>query len=402
MIPARDGIKLCVFVGTPADVLFVLGHSVTTTSTEFALGLKFVKDTVGQFKISKSETRVGVLTYGEDPTLQFGFNRYSTVFQVQSAVTRIIQRNGGSCTGKALNYVREYVFGNSHKRIGVKKVVVLITDNQSSDFEFTHKEATWLKNVGVTVFAIGVGEKIATGELTSIACSPEYEYTVNVNEYSSLEVTAKRMIVSKITQGSVVEFVCRRINTADVVFSLPSNIDHQDRKHSLRFLEAVVGHLDVYFGPVHFALVPYQCDCDTFHGFGLADEWGHKQISDFVDNLIKSQEPDAVEQAMRAIRKEGFCLHNAADIAKIALVVFDRRSVRVTKAAIAEAHRLKEKGIRIFPIVVGGTGNRVDDLSYLASCFNCATNVFNYEQLLDVAEEIASYIVKDLCVDFAI
>lgn len=194
------------------------------------------------------------------------------------------------------------------------------------------------------------------------------------------------------------------MNQADVVFSLPSIIDHQDRKYSLRFLEAVVNHLDVNLGPIRFGLAPYQCDCDSFEGFSLADEWGHKEISRFVDNIIKSEEPDVVEQAMRSIQKEGFRLHSDAGITKIALVVLDRRwSVRVTKAAITEAQLLKEKGVRIYPIAVGKTltGKRTDDLTSLASCFECLTNVNNYEQLVAVGEEVASKLVNDLCVAFS-
>jgi len=87
---------------------------------------------------------------------------------------------------------------------------------------------------------------------------------------------------------------------------------------------------------------------------------------------------------------------------QLIFINFGKHSPDLGRDTYLAPEGFKQKGVRIYPILVGGTGNRVaDDLSCQASCFNCATNVFNYEQLLDVAEEIASYIVKDLCVDFA-
>ena len=92
---------------------------------------------------------------------------------------------GFTNTGGALEKVRTGMFASGRQ---VPRVIVVVTDGESTDTEKLHREAEALKKLGVTIYMVGVGDKINEAELNVVASGPEYIYaTRNYDSISKIK-----------------------------------------------------------------------------------------------------------------------------------------------------------------------------------------------------------------------
>ena len=75
--------------------MFALDSSGSIWAPDFKRQLNFVKDLVGAFQVSPRMTRIGVLTFGDEPKKQFLLDRYNndeqvgTIFFVESSLATV-------------------------------------------------------------------------------------------------------------------------------------------------------------------------------------------------------------------------------------------------------------------------------------------------------------------------
>ena len=96
---------------------------------------------------------------------------------------------GGTRCGRALNYVRSYLFRRSGRR---KKVLIVITDGISHDR--VYHPARRLKRMGVKIFALGIGRKYNKKQLYQIASGRGFVFTSGFR--------AMRHVVGKIQRAA--------------------------------------------------------------------------------------------------------------------------------------------------------------------------------------------------------
>lgn len=185
-----------------ADVVFVLDSSASIWEPDFYRQLDFVENIAKQFKIGPKNTQVGIVTFGEYHTLRFHLNKYPDTKQLQKAIRQIRFNPGRSTnTGDAINYMAKEMFTASNgARDDVPRVAVVITDGESTDSVKTAKAARAARELGIHLFAIGVGKRFDRQELESIANEPAKEYVFTVDNYSALQKILKVFAV-KTCQG---------------------------------------------------------------------------------------------------------------------------------------------------------------------------------------------------------
>nr|KAG5710001.1 hypothetical protein BaRGS_030077 [Batillaria attramentaria] len=71
-------------------------------------------------------------------------------------------------------------------RPGVLNIGVVITDGKSNDATETARAARECRSAGITMFAIGVGNRIPISELNEIATDPDYNHVLKATGYSNL------------------------------------------------------------------------------------------------------------------------------------------------------------------------------------------------------------------------
>ena len=161
------------------DLGFIVDSSGSVGRANFVRSLNFIKNLVSSFVISPRNSRVGILLYSHRVIPVFSFGQYKGLASVLRAIDRIKYIGGGTKTGRALSYSRRYFFARSNRR----KVLILLTDGKS--YDRVRKPAAVLRNMGVQVFAVGVGRGISMKQLIQIASNRRHIFTVNFRNLGS-------------------------------------------------------------------------------------------------------------------------------------------------------------------------------------------------------------------------
>lgn len=168
------------------DLGFIVDSSGSVGRANFVRSLNFIKNLVSSFVISPRNSRVGILVYSHRVIPVFSFDQYKGLRSVLRAIDRIGYTGGGTKTGQALSYSRRYLFARSNRR----KVLILLTDGKS--YDRVGKPAAVLRNMGVQVFAVGVGRRISMKQLIQIASNRRHIFTANFRNLGSFVRAVKQ------------------------------------------------------------------------------------------------------------------------------------------------------------------------------------------------------------------
>ena len=128
------------------------------------------------------------------------------LFQIVDAIGRIEQTRGETNTAAALRDIRRHFFSARHSpRDSIVRIAIIVTDGRSDHPLATSHEATLLRDSGVHVFAVGVGQDIDMGELHAIASKPAKDYVNTVDNYDALN-SIKELLAIKACQGTLTYF----------------------------------------------------------------------------------------------------------------------------------------------------------------------------------------------------
>ena len=152
--------------------------------------IRFVKRLVNSFVVSTKKARVGVMLYTSRAIPRFRFNRYRSTSSVIRAIRRIRYKRGRRYTGRALHFVKRYLFGGK-RQCGRKRVLIVLTDGRSRDK--VQKPAVALQKAGVEVFIVGVGSSCSKRQMLQIASDSSHTIRASFRTLSSLvEVIRKK------------------------------------------------------------------------------------------------------------------------------------------------------------------------------------------------------------------
>nr|KAG5712505.1 hypothetical protein BaRGS_011479 [Batillaria attramentaria] len=140
------------------DLVFILDSSGSVSYTDFDLMLHFAADIVDVMNVSSEVVRVADVVYSNTVQVEFDFDDYTDADDLKSRLLNTYKLDSTTNTHLALDEAAAILNDTARgARLGVKKVAVLVTDGRSNDYSSTLASAQGLKDQGVTVFAIGVG-----------------------------------------------------------------------------------------------------------------------------------------------------------------------------------------------------------------------------------------------------
>lgn len=176
---------------TQADVCFIIDSSGSIrdanpddgSQDNWMLILTFVTRVISAFKIGEQDTRVGVVTFSNDPYLSFGMNTYYDRLELNEGVRKIGYIGGTTNTAGALQLARTQCFDPSNgERPGIENIAIVITDGLPTVMEGnTNSEAQNLKQIA-TVLAVGITDNVEENLLRDISSPPQVE---NQNYFSA-------------------------------------------------------------------------------------------------------------------------------------------------------------------------------------------------------------------------
>ena len=188
------------------DLAFVIEGSKNISPTQFQQFKNFIKSTIDNFDISESSSRVAVVEYSDEPMIKIALNDYMNPEQLKEEVDRIQPSRGEEvATDRALRFVASDVYTSKQgSRVGVPKVVIVLTGSKSTGREPLKDAAKPLVDRGAKVIVINSGET-KNPELKNITTEGE-RGVVTVSEGDQMSVLSRNIaneIVSNLVKGNL-------------------------------------------------------------------------------------------------------------------------------------------------------------------------------------------------------
>ena len=166
------------------DLVILIDGSWSVTPDNFVRVQTFLGVLLKHFTIGDDATLIGIAQYSDTPQLEFGLHDYKTFDKLLPAINRMKYKGGNTAAGKALTFALEQVFGR-RSRPNAQKVVLVITDGESLQDSVT-EPARRLRENGVEIFSIGVGDEINLLELQDMATDPDQSHVFQVGGYNAI------------------------------------------------------------------------------------------------------------------------------------------------------------------------------------------------------------------------
>lgn len=167
--------------------------------------LRFVSDVIELFDLGTNRTRVGIVVFsdGIHPIIHIN-NEFSRV-ELKRRIMEAPFLKGGTCTGSAIQFVRQQGFSREHMRRNVAHVAIVLTDGQSAQTSKTIAEAKRAHREGIYLFAIGIGDQIDRHELKAIASEPTEDFMFEMDNFDVLP-SIKTILAIETCSGKIFSF----------------------------------------------------------------------------------------------------------------------------------------------------------------------------------------------------
>ncbi|KAI9521245.1 hypothetical protein NQZ68_007559 [Dissostichus eleginoides] len=227
-----------------ADMVFLVDGSSSIDKTNFVQVKGFLSSVIKDLNIGRNNVRIGVAQYSDETYQEFLLKDHVDEKSLMIAVEKIPYREGGTETGKAIDFLRtQYFTEEAGSRAGqrVPQIAVVITDGDSTDDVIA--PAQRLRQQGVIVFGIGVGAANLQ-ELESIANRPPERFLSSISNYAAL----------KTLKDSLLKTVCISVEDqrqalaerfADIFFLVDSGVTAAEFQQIRSILTQLANQLNI-------------------------------------------------------------------------------------------------------------------------------------------------------------
>lgn len=185
------------------DVVFVLDGS-GSLEDSFEISLNLTKLIVEGLNFAGGRSRVGVLTFSDQPSVGFYLNRYPDSTSVLNAIA-FSQVVGYTNTQAALDQLRLSMFTASNgDRQGVDNIAIVITDGNSNvNADQTIPKAQLAQQSGITIIGVGIEDQDGMNlmEIEGISSQPPSRYSFAMIDTSDTGVMS--------TANSILDLICQ-------------------------------------------------------------------------------------------------------------------------------------------------------------------------------------------------
>ncbi|XP_046571858.1 collagen alpha-4(VI) chain-like isoform X2 [Haliotis rubra] len=333
----------------PADIVFLLDSSSSEGQDGFTEQVKFIYNVTKAFNIGPGDVQVSVVVFATSPFNQFFLNEYSNKTDVLAAINSVIYQPGNTQTDDGLAFVFHNSFLPIHGgRNDSEKIIIVLTDGQSTDTINTASVANQIHNTDIQVISIGIGSAIDKTELATIATDNEHMYLVA--NFSVLFAIVDE--VAKETCTST-ELVCRS-NPADILFLLDTSSSEGTPSFNIQ-LEFVKNFTkDFEIGPDNVQIAAATFSDTTQPEFWYNDYHNSTSLLAAIGRIMYRSGNTHTEDALRFASTEGFTAEHGArnDSSHIIIILSDGQSIEKSQTK-NEAEAIHSIGIQVIAIGIG-------------------------------------------------
>ncbi|XP_026001326.1 uncharacterized protein col6a3 isoform X2 [Astatotilapia calliptera] len=282
-----------------ADIVFLVDGSINVGREDFKEIMIFINNLIDLFFTERDNLQIGLAHYAEDVNDGFYLNTYSNRDDMLNALGQIEYKGGRRLnTGAALRTIQDVYFSKqrgSRADEGTPQILITVTGGNSADD--SKSAVLGLKNKGVRVFAVGVGN--IQNELENLASEPSMVARAStVQELSELneqiletlddEVKGKLCVGAKeLAKTSNIEVLVGFDVSAQNIFSSQTNL--QSKMEAILQRISKMASISCSDGQIPSVQV----------GMLAMDSASEPVQLDFTTN------PDELFEAFRALRSRG-------------------------------------------------------------------------------------------------
>ena len=163
-----------------ADVAFILDGSAATDESTWNRIKSFARGIASAFQLRDDATRVGLITYATQPTLELQFFEKNDRDEFSDFLNTVTATHGSPDLERALYMANHELFvAEAGMRTKVPNVLLVLTADGPMPLVNNYNDsARELKEKGVTIVGVGVGDKVNQYELQRVATGPEHAFMV--------------------------------------------------------------------------------------------------------------------------------------------------------------------------------------------------------------------------------
>lgn len=331
-----------------ADIIFLLDSSTTLGEQHFKSVDHFAMDIINDFDIGTNATLVGVISFSTYPVRRIALGDSRDKLNLLNSVNQILYYPGFRETDRALQMLRLEGFEND--RPEAPNVAILITNGPSTNQFLTQRAADELKQNGVELFVVGVGDGIDVKELEMIATkggnhtftSPNYlEFDLASFEGNVAEVVCEALPILSSTSSSTTSntvttstetTTARKLSTTktqecvpdvkDVIFLVDSSgsVGDDNFKHIKEFVKQTIRTFDIGFSKTRVGLILFNSHAKLI--FPLDKYNSRHDLLDAVDNIAYIPGGTNTGEALDILRNQGFS-NDRKNVPNIAFLITD-------------------------------------------------------------------------------
>lgn len=191
------------------DIGFIVDNSGTINQTNWDITKGFMTDLLEGLHVGESYTHVGMVKYSTRARVEFNFDTYETLVDVQRGIDSAEYLGGNTNTSGGLLTAKSQLFNTRYgDRERIPNIAILLTDGISNIHDYkTLTSAAALRNHGVRVFVVGITVHANFEEIKGIAtASNGVEVREGVDyflapDYWALELIKQSLINEACNEG---------------------------------------------------------------------------------------------------------------------------------------------------------------------------------------------------------
>nr|WNX29090.1 VWACP-7 [Colubraria reticulata] len=334
-----------------SDIYFLLDSSSSQSLSDFQKLKDFVVSFVKQLDIGPNTTRVGLGLFASDFFAQFDLGQHSNKNAVIQAVQGVNFTGGGTYTSRGLRGMRTSGFEDGVVRKKATKIGVVVTDGRTRHRTDTLAEASELEDMGVWLFAIGVGSRVDERELSIFSSEPHREFLRYVPTFDDL---AAPDLLSHLASSAcnlqpphADNAMCGGDQKADILFvynavaMTPSNLSDVQA-----FTVNLIRNFSMTSGKVRVGLV------------SEGRQGGDIALSQYIRKedivwALKHQRRSEIAELLRKVRQQGYKAHfgGRTNAKKFAIIFMNDADITID--AMVEAQIMTYNDVIVYVIEVG-------------------------------------------------
>ncbi|GAB1606721.1 collagen alpha-5(VI) chain-like [Argonauta hians] len=333
-----------------ADIWFLLDSSMSVGKVNFDKQKNVIQNMISKLDIGPTKTRVAVATFSHlyVSIIKIGDN-YDKQKLLQT-VGAISYTGGATHTGSALKQVKNEMLSPSDWREKTDHILIVFTDGQSRDFNKVKQEASIMKDIGIRIFAIGIGQAIDSHELENMASKPTKSYVYNFASFD--ELLNKYGILTKVACKTTETLLprdepeCQFAIATDIMFMISNNLFGRSKTEIiLKSIEESMKKINIG-RKFRFGTLYENCPAAQDIKVGsISQEEIIKKNANYMHGDFSS--------LFRKLSLQEFMRSSQVFVRRFGMVFVDRtvdlNGLRLTE----DVQRLRDQGIHVFVIIIG-------------------------------------------------